>query len=98
MARAGFQECEHTGKQRQLIFDHFAMKDSLSVENTFENTIRHLLFSALEHCLYECPVVHSQRAEIPLLSEIDVVLLQNLFVSIHLNGFIVDDDAVEVEE
>src|ERR1051325_9557461 len=74
------------------------MKDSLRFKDTFEDTVRHSLLSAVEHCLYECPVVHSQCTEIPLLSKIDVVLLQNFFVSFHLNGFIIDDDTVEVEE
>src|ERR1041385_2323854 len=74
------------------------MKDSLRFKDTFEDTVRHSLLSAVEHCLYECPVVHSQRTEIPFLSKIDVVLLQDFFVSSHLDSFIVDDDAVEVEE
>src|ERR1043166_6879593 len=53
MTRTSFQECEHARKQRQLVFDHFAMKNCLRSKDTFEDSVRHVLFSALEHCLYD---------------------------------------------
>src|ERR1041385_1369253 len=74
------------------------MQISLRAQNSFQHGSRQRLLRALKHRLNKRPVIHAERTHVRLLGEIDLMAAQHFLVRLHLNVFVVDDDAVEVEE
>src|SRR6185369_451318 len=64
----------------------------------FQHRSRQMFFRALKHRLHKRSVVHAERTHVGLLGDLDLMAAQHFLVSLHLNCFVVDDDAVEVEE
>src|ERR1041384_2518082 len=93
----GFEKRQHAWKQRQVL-NHLAVQIGLRIEHGFSHGIGQRLLRVLKHRTDKRPVVHTESAKIQLLSEINLMALEYLLVGLHLNGFVVDDDAVKVKQ